>query len=153
MANTYTEVHLQFIFAPKYRLSLINNVWENDLYKYITGIVQNNKHKMIIINGMPDHVHLLIGFRATQSMADLMQDVKAGSSKWINDNKLCSGRFEWQSGYGAFSYSKSQLSSVVKYIENQKDHHRKKTFLEEYKKFLEKFEVTYDEKYIFCEPE
>ena len=153
MANTYTEVHLQFIFAPKYRLSLINNVWENNLYKYITGIVQNNNHKMIIINGMPDHVHLLIGFRTTQSMADLMQDVKTGSSKWINDNKLCSSRFEWQSGYGAFSYSKSQLSSVIKYIENQKEHHRKKTFLEEYKMFLEKFEVTYDEKYIFREPE
>lgn len=108
---------------------------------------------MIIINGMPDHVHMLIGLRATQSMAELMQDVKAGSSKWINDNKYCNGRFEWQSGYGAFSYSKSQLPNVIKYIENQKVHHRMQTFLEEYKLFLEKFEVEYDEKYIFHEPE
>ena len=94
MANTYTQVHLQFVFAPKYRASLIQSSWENDLYKYITGIVQSNKHKMIVINGMPDHVHLLVGFRATQSMADFMQDIKAGSSKWINDNKYCKERFE-----------------------------------------------------------
>ncbi|MEO6549774.1 MAG: IS200/IS605 family transposase [Ferruginibacter sp.] len=153
MPNTYTQVHLQFVFAPKYRASLILSSWENDLYKYITGIVQNNNHKMITINGMPDHVHMLVGFRSTQSMADLMQDVKAGSSKWINDNKYCKGRFEWQSGYGAFSYAKSQLPNVIRYIENQKEHHNRKTFLEEYKLFLEKFEVEYDEKYIFREPE
>ncbi|HRP32120.1 MAG TPA: IS200/IS605 family transposase [Agriterribacter sp.] len=152
MANTYTQVHLQFVFAPKYRASLINSTWENDLYKYMTGIVQTNKHKLIVINGMPDHVHLLVGFRATQSMADFMQDVKAGSSKWINDNKYCKERFEWQAGYGAFSYSKSQLPTVIRYIENQKEHHRKKPFLEEYKLFLEKFEVDYDERYVFQEP-
>ena len=87
MANTYTQVHLQFVFAPKYRASLIDNNWENDLYKYITGIVKNNGHKMISVNGMPDHVHILVGFRASQSIADFMQDVKAGSSKWINVNK------------------------------------------------------------------
>lgn len=152
MANTYTQVHLQFVFAPKYRASLINSTWENDLYKYMTGNVQTNKHKLIVINGMPDHVHLLVGFRATQSMADFMQDVKAGSSKWINDNKYCKERFEWQAGYGAFSYSKSQLPTVIRYIENQKEHHRKKPFLEEYKLFLEKFEVDYDERYVFQEP-
>jgi REP element-mobilizing transposase RayT len=153
MANTYTQIHLQFIFAPKYRAALIRLDWENSLYKYITGIVQANKHKMITINGMPDHLHLLIGFRTTQSIADLMQDVKTGSSKWINDNKYCKSRFEWQSGYGAFSYSKSQLPDVIRYIENQKEHHSKRTFLEEYKMFLEKFEVEYEEKYIFHEPE
>jgi REP element-mobilizing transposase RayT len=153
MANTYTQIHLQFIFAPKYRAALIRLDWENSLYKYITGIVQANKHKMITINGMPDHIHLLIGFRTTQSIADLMQDVKAGSSKWINDNKYCKSRFEWQSGYGAFSYSKSQLPDVIRYIENQKEHHSKRTFLEEYKMFLEKFEVEYEEKYLFREPE
>ena len=103
MANTYTQVHLQFVFAPKYRASLIHSNLENDLYKYITGIVQKNGHKMISVNGMPDHVHILVGFRATQTIADFMQDVKAGSSKWINDNKYCNGRFEWQTGYGAFS--------------------------------------------------
>lgn len=153
MANTYTQIHLQFVFAPKFRTALISPDWENDLYKYITGIVQTNKHKMIIVNGMPDHIHILIGFRTTQSIADLMQDVKAGSSKWINDNKYCKSRFEWQSGYGAFSYSKSQLPAVIKYIENQKEHHKKQTFLEEYKLFLEKFEVEYDDRYIFLEPE
>jgi putative transposase len=108
---------------------------------------------MIVINGMPDHVHLLVGFRPTQSMADFMQDVKSGSSKWINDNKCCKGRFEWQPGYGAFSYAKSQLPDVIRYIENQKAHHEKKTFLEEYKLFLDKFEVVYEEKYIFHDPE
>ena len=153
MANTYTQVHLQFVFAPKYRASLIHSNWENDLYKYITGVVQKNGHKMISVNGMPDHVHILAGFRATQSIADFMQDVKAGSSKWINDNKNCKGRFEWQTGYGAFSYTKSQLHAVTRYIENQKEHHSKKTFLEEYKLFLEKFEVEFDNRYIFQEPE
>ena len=153
MANTYTQIHLQFVFAPKFRAALISPDWENYLYKYITGIVQTNKHKMIIVNGMPDHIHILIGFRTTQSIADLMQDVKAGSSKWINDNKYCKSRFEWQSGYGAFSYSKSQLPAVIKYIENQKEHNKKQTFLEEYKLFLEKFEVEYDDRYIFLEPE
>lgn len=153
MANTYTQVHLQFVFAPKFRASLIHSTWENDLYKYITGIVQNNKHKMIAINGMPDHLHMLVGFRATQSMADLMQDVKASSSKWVNDNKYCKGRFEWQSGYGAFSYAKSQLPDVIRYIENQKQHHSNISFLDEYKLFLKKFEVEYDEKYLFNEPE
>jgi REP element-mobilizing transposase RayT len=143
IANTYTQVHLQFVFAPKYRESLIHDSWENELYKYMTGIVQGNKHKLVAINGMPDHVHMLIGFRPTQSMADLMKDVKDGSSKWINANKYCRGRFEWQTGYGAFSYSKSQLPDVIRYIENQKEHHRKQTFLEEYQLFLDKFEVDY----------
>ena len=132
MANTYTQVHLQFVFSPKFRASLIQHEWENELYKYIRGIVQNNKHKMLCINGMPDHVHMLVGFHTTQSIADLMQDVKASSSKWINENKLTKSRFEWQSGY-AFSYSKSQVSGVIGYIPNQKEHRRQATFQEEYK--------------------
>jgi putative transposase len=152
MANTYTQVHVQFIFAVKFRASLIHSSWEDELYRYITGIVQP-KHKMIIINGVPDHLHMLIGYRPTQSMSDLMQDVKSGSSRWINDNNYSNDRFEWQSGYGAFSYGKSQLPDVIRYIENQKSHHRKQTFLQEYKLFLEKFEVEYDERYILQEPE
>ena len=108
---------------------------------------------MLCINGMEDHVHMLIGFHTTQSIADFMQDVKASSSKWINEKKLTKSRFEWQSGYGAFSYSKSQVPDVIAYIQNQKEHHQKKTFLEEYKLFLEKFQVDYDELYIFKEPE
>ena len=111
MANTYSQVHLQFIFAPKFRASLINAEWENDMYKYITGIVQKNKHKMLCINGMPDHVHIFLGFHTTQSISDLMQDVKADSSQWINKNKLTKSRFEWQTGYGVFSYSKSKGAS------------------------------------------
>ena len=102
---------------------------------------------------MPDHVHMLVGFKTTQSVADFMQDVKAGSSQWINDNKFCKSRFEWQSGYGVFSYSKSQISKVIGYIQNQKEHHKKMTFLDEYKLFLEKFDIDYQEQYIFKLPE
>jgi REP element-mobilizing transposase RayT len=108
---------------------------------------------MLCINGMPDHLHMLIGFHTTQSIADLMQDVKANSSKWINDNKLTKSRFEWQIGYGAFSYSRSQISNVIAYVENQKEHHKKIRFIEEYKLFLKKFEINYQEQYIFKEPE
>ncbi len=153
MANTYTQIYLQFIFAPKFRASLIHHDWENDLYKYITGIIQHHNHKMLCINGMPDHIHLLVGFHTTQSIGDLMQDVKASSSKWINENKLTKHRFEWQSGYGAFSYSKSQVADVIAYIQRQKEHHRKRTFLEEYKLFLENFQVEYNEQFIFKIPE
>jgi putative transposase len=152
MANTYTQIHLQFVFAPKFRASLIHPDWEDELYQYITGIVQNNNHKLLSINGMPDHVHLLAGFRTTQSIGDFMQDVKAYSSGWINENKLTKSKFEWQSGYGAFSYSKSHVPNVIAYIKNQKAHHSKQTFLEEYKLFLEKFEIDFDPQYIFKEP-
>ncbi|CAN5658177.1 IS200/IS605 family transposase [soil metagenome] len=153
MANTYSQVHLHFIFATKFRTSSIDENWENDLYKYITGIVQKNKSKMLCINGMPDHVHMLIGFDTILSMGEIMQDVKAGSSKWINDKKFTRGRFEWQSGYGVFSYTKSHVPSVIRYIQKQKEHHRKKTFLQEYRHFLDKFEVEYNDKYIFKRPE
>jgi putative transposase len=150
MANTYTQIHLQFVFAPKFRASLIHPSWEDELFKYISGVVQNNKHKMLCINGMPDHLHMLIGFHTTQSIADLMQDVKGASAKLINDKKLTKSRFEWQVGYGGFSYSKSQNPTIINYIN---EHHKKKTFMEEYKLFLKKFEVDYDEQYIFHEPE
>jgi len=149
MANTYTQIHLHIIFAVKYRESIIRDSWKDELYRYITGIVQSNKHKMIAINGMPDHIHLLIGMRPTQSISELLQDIKGNSSKWINEKKFIKSRFEWQEGYGAFSYGKSQLKNVVTYIENQEEHHRKKTFREEYLDFLKVFEVDFDEKYIF----
>ena len=153
MANTYSQVHLHFIFAPKYRQALIHSSWETPLYKYITGIVEARQHKMIAINGMSDHVHMLVGFRTTQSIGDLMQDVKADSSQWININRFCDSRFEWQAGYGVFSYSKSQVPNVIQYIQNQKEHHRKLAFHEEYRSFLETFEVEYDERYVFKSPE
>ena len=153
MANTYTQIHLQFIFAPKFRASLINEDWETDLYKYITGIVQTNKHKMLAINGMPDHIHVLAGINPSQSISDLLQDIKGHSSKWINDNNLTKKHFEWQSGYGAFSYTKSHVTQVNNYIRKQKAHHRKRTFLDEYADMLAKFEIEFDERYIFKEPE
>jgi len=103
MANTYTQIHLHFVFAVKYRGAIIDKTWKENLYRYITGIVQANNHKLLAINGMPDHIHLFVGMRPTQSVSDLLQDIKGSSSKWINDNKLVKGKFEWQEGYGAFS--------------------------------------------------
>lgn len=149
MANTYSQIHIQFVFAVKHRDCVIHSSWKNELYKYITGIVQNNNHKLICINGMPDHIHILIGMRPSQSISVLLQDIKGSSSKWINEKKLVKGKFEWQEGYGAFSYGKSQVKDVVMYIKNQEEHHKKKSFKEEYLDFLKKFEIDYDEKFIF----
>lgn len=149
MANTYTQIHIQFVFAVKYRNASIHSSWKNELYKYITGIIQNHKHKLIAINGTTDHIHILIGMRPTQSISELMQDVKANSSKWINEKKFTNAKFEWQEGYGAFSYGKSQIHDVIAYINNQEQHHKLKTFKEEYIYFLEKFQIDYDEKFIF----
>lgn len=151
MANTFTQIHLQIVFAVENRISLISNSWKDELYKYTTGIVQNNDHKLLSINGMPDHIHLLIGMRPVQALSYLMQQIKRESSSWVNDNKFTKGKFNWQEGYGAFSYSRSHLPDVIKYIENQELHHKKKTFIEEYKELLEKFEIIYDERYIFKE--
>jgi REP element-mobilizing transposase RayT len=149
MANTYTQIHLHIIFAVKYRDGIIKKEWKDELYKYITGIVQDRKHKLIIINEMPDYIHILIGLHPTQSISDLLQDIKGNSSTWINKKKLVRGKFEWQEGYGVFSYGKSQVKAVIKYIENQEEHHRHRTFKEEYLAFLEKFDVVYDDKYTF----
>jgi len=141
MANTYTAV--------QNRQSLIGDEWKDELFKYITAIIQNNDHKLLQINGMPDHVHIIFGLRPVQSLSDLMKHVKQDSSKWINQNKLANGKFSWQQGYGAFSYSKSQLPRVIKYIQNQQEHHKTKTFREEYLALLEAHGVDYDERYIF----
>jgi REP element-mobilizing transposase RayT len=149
MANTYTQIHIQAVFAVQNRACVIRKIWKDDLFKYMTGIIQNHGHKVLAINGMPDHVHILFGMRPTQSLSELMQDVKGDSSKWINQNRLVKGKFSWQEGYGAFSYSKSHVDRVVKYILNQEKHHRKKTFAEEYNEFLEKFEVEHDQRFVF----
>jgi len=149
MPNTYTQIHIHAIFAVQNRLSLISKPWEQRLYQYITGIIQNHGHKLLAINGMPDHIHVLFGMRPTQSLSDLMRDVKGDSSLWINENKFVAGKFSWQEGYGAFSYSKSQIHAVATYIENQEQHHKKKTFIEEYTKILQDFKIEFDEKYIF----
>ncbi|HZB13768.1 MAG TPA: IS200/IS605 family transposase [Chryseolinea sp.] len=149
MANTYTQIHIHAIFAVRNRGGLIQDEWKEELYKYIIGITQTHKHKLIAINGMADHVHLFLGMRPNQSLSDLMQDVKGSSSKWINEKRLVKGRFEWQAGYAAFSYGKSQIGEVISYIQNQDAHHRNRTFLDEYQLFLEKFTVEYDSRYIF----
>lgn len=149
MANTYTQIHIQAVFVVKNRASLIDPAWEDDLYKYITGIVQMHGHKMLAINGMPDHLHIFFGMRPSQSLSDLLQDVKGNSSKWINEQKFTSQKFAWQSGYGAFSYTQSLVPRVIAYIQRQKEHHRRKTFLKEYQEFLDRFEVDYDERYLF----
>lgn len=153
MSNTYTQIHMQCVFAVKYRDAIIHHSWKERLHKYIIGTVNNNGHKLLSINSMPDHLHLFFGMRAHQSLSDLMRLVKGDSSEWINKQKLVAGKFRWQEGYGAFSYSKSHTDAVVKYIINQEEHHRKKTFLQEYKEMLKKFEVDYEEQYIFRELE
>jgi|SRR6218665_803707 len=151
MANTYTQLHIQFVFAVKYRKALIAPEWKDKLHKYITGIIQSHQHKMLCINSMPDHIHIFIGMRPTQSISSLMQNVKSETTKWIKEQNLCTN-FAWQEGYGAFSYSRSHVPNVIRYIENQEQHHKKETFLEEYQKQLRAFEIEYDDRYIFKEP-
>jgi REP element-mobilizing transposase RayT len=149
MANTYTQIYNHVVFAVEGRQSLIQPEHNNELQKYITGIVFGQKQKLIAINNMPDHLHLLVGIKPDMALSDLVRDVKAGSSKFINEQHWVMGRFSWQDGFGAFSYSRSQLGMVIRYIENQPKHHAKKSFREEYLTLLEKFGVEYDPQYIF----
>lgn len=149
MGNTYTQIHIQSVFTVQNRNCVIRKKWRDELYKYITSIIQSNGHKVLAINGMPDHLHVFFGMRPSQSLSGLMKDVKADSSKWINERGFVRGKFSWQEGYGAFSYSKSHVNKVIDYIRNQEEHHHKKTFIEEYTELLKKFEVDYDEQYVF----
>lgn len=149
MANTFTQIYIQIVFAVKGRQNLIASSRREELHKYITGIVQNRDQKMLSIFAMPDHIHILVGLKAIVSISDLVRDIKTGSSKYINDNHWVMGKFNWQEGFGAFSYSKSHIDNVVKYILNQEEHHKAKSFKEEYIEFLEKFDIEYDEKYLF----
>ncbi|MFI5150541.1 MAG: IS200/IS605 family transposase [Bacteroidia bacterium] len=149
MANTYTQIHIHAVFAVQNRLAVIHKEWKDELYKYISGIIKNNNHKPLCINGMPDHIHILFGMRPSQSLSELMQDIKADSCKWINDRNFVREKFAWQKGYGAFTYGKSQLSHIIGYIEKQEEHHKKKTFTDEYRDILNKFEVEYDERFLF----
>ena len=147
VANTYTQIYLQFELAVQDRISLIRSDWKDELYKYIAGIVQNNKHKLIAINGMPNHLHVFVGYKPHQLIPALLQDIKGCSSTWINKKRLVRGQFRWQAGYGAFSYSHSQIDNVVKYIMNQEQHYKQKTFRQEYLELLERFDIPYDERY------
>ena len=149
MANTYSQIYVHIVFAVKGRQNLISAEIREELHKYITGIVTNRDQKLLSVFCMPDHTHILIGLKPSISISDLVRDIKAGSSKFINDKKLIKGKFSWQEGFGVFSYSRSQIDTVIKYIQTQEKHHRKKTFKEEYLEFLEKFKVEYDEKYLF----
>lgn len=153
MPNTFTQLHIQFVFAVKYRAALIQPAWQIKLHQYITGIVQHNQHKMLQVNSMPDHIHILIGLRPVQAVSALVQNIKTETSKWIKDNNFCTAPFAWQEGYGAFSYSKSHVPAVIQYIQSQQERHSKQTFLDEYRKLLQAFEIPYEEKYIFTEPE
>ncbi|AZA74389.1 IS200/IS605 family transposase [Chryseobacterium indoltheticum] len=149
MANTYTQIYIQIVFAVKGRQNLISKENREELHKFITGIVSNRNQKLFAVFAMPDHVHILVSMSPVISISDLVRDIKAGSSKFINEKRWMNGKFNWQEGYGAFSYSKSSVDSVIKYILNQEEHHKKKTFKEEYFDFLQKFEIEYDPKYVF----
>ena len=149
MANTFSQIYILIVFAVKGRASLIDLVWEERLYQYITGIVRSKKQKMIAINGMPNHIHFFIGMRPDCILSDLVREVKKSSNKFINENRLSNFTFAWQEGFGAFSYCHSEIDRVAKYILNQKQHHQSITFKKEYHDFLKEFEIAYDEKYLF----
>ena len=147
--STYSQIYIQTIFAVKGRDSLIQPEWEEKLYKYITGIVQNKKQKMLAINGIPNHIHFLIGMKPSCCLSDLVREIKKSSNEFVNENKLSKFNFSWQEGFGAFSYSHSQLNDVIAYIMKQKEHHKKRTFKDEYMDFLNHFKVEYEERYLF----
>ena len=144
MANTYTQC-----YVPKNREALIKKEWKDDLEKYITGIVQNNAHKLLAIYAMENHVHILIGYNVNQLIPKLVEEIKISSNAWVNQKKFSKFKFEWQLGYGAFTHSKSQIDSVMKYILNQENHHKRKSFREEYLEILAKNDIDYNETYLF----
>jgi REP-associated tyrosine transposase len=149
MANTFTQIYIQLVFAVNGRQSLISPSFKETLYKYIGGTMRNTEHKLIAINGMPDHVHILVGLKPNVAISDLVKDIKVASSRFINDKKLVRGRFSWQEGFGAFSYSQSHLSKVATYIANQERHHARRSFRDEYLSMLKSFQIEHDERYLF----
>ena len=148
-AGTFSQIYIQVVFAVKGRNSLIHSTWEKELYKYITGIVQNKGQKMLAINGMPDHIHFLIGMKPSCCLSDLVREIKKSSNAFIKEKRFSKFKFEWQKGYGAFSYSHSALDNVIGYVSNQKEHHKTKSFQEEYKAFLKNFEIEFKDEYLF----
>lgn len=149
MANTYTQLYFHVVFAVKGRQNLISIQWKDELYKYIAGIINNKSQKLLIINGMPDHVHLLLSSSPNFNLSTLVGEVKSNSSRWINENRYVRGKFAWQIGFGAFTVSQSQLTVVTNYIKKQEIHHKTKSFREEYIEFLEAYQIDYEDKYIF----
>lgn len=149
MAGTYSQIYIQVVFAVKSRENLIRKEWKNELNKYISGIIKGKGQKPIIVNGVSDHIHVFMGLRPSIAISDIVRDIKNNSSNFINDKKWLDKKFSWQGGYGAFSYSHSQIDTVYNYILNQEEHHRKKTFQEEYLQFLKEFDVSYEDQYLF----
>ncbi len=149
MANTYTQCYFHLVFAVKRREALIQKQWKDELEKYITGIVQMNKHKLLSIGAMPDHIHIFIGYNVNQLIPDLVENIKTSSNAWIKEKGFCKFKFDWQNGYGAFTHSKSNISHVIKYIENQESHHRQKSFRQEYLDILVKNEIEFKHEYVF----
>ncbi len=149
MANTYSQIYIHVVFAVKGRESSISNKFKDELYKYICGIVTNNHQKVYAINGIPDHLHILISIKPNCLLSDLVRDIKANSSKWINQKKIILGKFQWQEGFGSFSVSESQISKVINYIEKQEEHHRIKSFRQEYIDFLKSYKIDFNEEYLF----
>jgi REP element-mobilizing transposase RayT len=149
MPNTYTQIYIHVVFAVKYRDALISSSWKERLHKYITGIIQNQGHKLITINTMPNHAHVFIGMKPDTALSDLVRDIKRDSTNFVNNEVKLRGKFGWQEGFGAFSYSHSQIDSVAKYILNQEEHHRRKTFREEYETMLKDYAVEYNDRYVF----
>jgi REP element-mobilizing transposase RayT len=149
MSASFSQIYIQIVFAVKGRESLLYPEWEEELYKYITGIVRNKGQKMLAINGMSDHIHFLIGMKPSCCLSDMIREIKKSSNDFINERKFSKFKFNWQVGYGAFSYSHSALDNVISYINNQKEHHKKQTFKDEYKEFLTKFQIVYKDEYLF----
>ena len=149
MANTFSQIYIQTVFAVSGRLTLITQDFKEELHKYISGIVRKQNQKLIRINGMSDHLHILIGLKPSKALSDLVRDIKADSSDWVNRQKLSRGKFSWQEGFGAFSYGHSQLNTIIRYIENQEQHHQRRTFKKEYLTLLRKFEIEFKEEYVF----
>jgi len=152
MANTYTQIHIQSVFAVKHRAALLDKRWRARLFQYMVGIMNYLGHRTLAVNGVEDHVHILYGLRPSKSISDTMQMLKGETSEWINTNRFCHGHFEWQSGYGAFSYRKTDVPMIARYIENQEEHHRKIVFMDEYRGMLKDFDVEFDERYILVPP-
>ena len=149
MANTYTQLYVHIVFSVKTRHALIPKRHKPELHQYITGIITKRKQKVIQINSMPDHIHILVGVTPDIALSDLVQSIKIGTTRFINRQGWIAGKFQWQEGFGAFSYSRSQLNTVATYIENQEEHHSRQTFHEEYLEFLKRFNISYDAKYVF----
>jgi len=149
MSDTFSKIYIQIVFAVARRECLIENSWETELHKYISGIVKNQNQKMIIINGMPDHIHLFIGMLPSCCLSDLVREIKKSSNDFINENRFTKHKFNWQEGYGAFSYSASHIDNVYQYIMNQKSHHKKQTFKDEYIELLKKFQIEFKEEHLF----